>query len=178
MLDFRDGLQHPVIRDVDIAHLGPEIREAQPKAREFDEATLHQGRYELLGKIFVIEDLTKDVIELLGTELDIDPLFFAMHLHTPHRTGMRHQTPDEATLPSRLPSQGFTNISYHRSVTSEQVYPLGGRLLRDTVIDRKLVFLRSTTIGLAQHCASVIRTNGRAGFWIGMHIPMVECASR
>lgn len=89
----------------------------------------------------IIEDLTVDVIELLGCELDIDPLFLAMHLHTVYRTGMRHQTPDETTLPSRLHAHDYINISYHHPVMCDDVYPFGGRMIRDAAIDRKLVFL-------------------------------------
>ncbi|KAF2262814.1 hypothetical protein CC78DRAFT_448030, partial [Lojkania enalia] len=101
--------------------------------------------------ILIIEDLTKSVIELLATELEIDPLFFAMHLHTIQRAGMQSQAPDQATLPSRLLPLEYINISYHRAVTSDTLTPFGGKLVRDTVLDRKLVFLQSTNIGLAQH---------------------------
>jgi hypothetical protein len=61
-----------------------------------------------------MRDLTVEVVELLGAELDIDPLFHTIHLHTVHRTGMRHQMPDESTLPSRLRSNDYINVSYHR----------------------------------------------------------------
>ena len=36
-----------------------------------------------LGRILVIEDLTREVVEVLGSSLNIDPLFFASHIHTP-----------------------------------------------------------------------------------------------
>jgi hypothetical protein len=35
-----------------------------------------------LGRILVIEDLTREVVEVLGSS-NIDPLFFASHIHTP-----------------------------------------------------------------------------------------------
>src|SRR5947207_10906980 len=34
----------------------------------------------LLGQMLVVEDLTIDAIETLGSSLQIDPLFFAIHL--------------------------------------------------------------------------------------------------
>jgi hypothetical protein len=162
-LDFRAGFEHPVTRS--IADIGTLPAELHNKAS----TESGKGKYPLQGRILIIEDLTKDVVELLGSTLEIDPLFFAMHLHTNHRTGMRQQTPDEATLPSRLINQNYMNFSYHRSITCENVDPFGGRLLRDTSIDRKLVFLRSTTIGLAQHCVSVMKIQLKNGFWLGVY---------
>jgi hypothetical protein len=165
-LDFQKGLQKPIIReDVSLDRLSHEIRGSSIiPAEDIQGEKNHES--DLLGRVLIIEDLTRDLIELLGSELDIDPLFFAMHLHTAHRRGMRTQTPDEATLPSRIPFQSYTNVSYHRTVTSDTVDPHGERLLRDTVIDRKLVFLRSTTVGLAQHCASILRVKRKGCFWI------------
>jgi hypothetical protein len=32
------------------------------------------------GRLFIVEDLSRDVIELLGAEFDIDPLFFREHI--------------------------------------------------------------------------------------------------
>lgn len=161
-LDFRVGIGRPIVRSgIDIDCLPCELR--YDTTKEHDQYTNHA----LQGRILIIEDLTKNAIEFLGSELDIDPLFFAMHLHTLHRTGMRHQTPVEATLPSRLLPQEYINIYYHRPVTCDAIAPFGGRLVRDTSIDRKLVFLRSTTVGLAQHCVSVIKVKRKEGNWIG-----------
>jgi len=119
----------------------------------------------LQGRILIIEDLTAPVVELLGS-LDIDPLFLALHLHTVQRSSMHHQTPDEATLPSRLQEQNYINIVYHHPVTCNNGN-VGRRLIGDTAIDRKLLFLRSTNIGLAQHCVSIIRFPSKDDFWLG-----------
>jgi hypothetical protein len=170
-LDFRAGHEHPLTRAIEgIDYLPAELHnKASTESGE--------GKYPLQGRILIIEDLTKDVVEILGSTLEIDPLFFAMHLHTNHRTGMRQQTPDEATLPSRLINQNYMNFSYHRSITCDSVDPFGGRLLRDTSIDRKLVFLRSTTIGLAQHCASVMKVQRNNGFWLGGYLSITHILS-
>ncbi|KAL5406601.1 hypothetical protein PMIN06_001883 [Paraphaeosphaeria minitans] len=160
-LEFREGVHRPIVRsEVDVDHL----------RRECDEDIQLRGSGKLLGRILIIEDLTKDVVEMLGSILGIDPLFFAMHLHVVSRSGMRHQTPDQATLPSRLSSQNFTNMSYHRAISCGATSIDGGRLQRDTAIDRKLIFLPSTTIGLVQHCLSVIRTNQHKlrNFWLAL----------
>ena len=111
--------------------------------------------------------MTVDVIELLGAGLDVY-LFFAMHLHTVHRTGMRHQMPDEAILPSRLRSNDYIDISCHRPVTCDNVDFSGGKWKRDAAVDCKVVLLRSTTIALASHCASVIKVKRSNAFWIAI----------
>ncbi|KAF2118412.1 hypothetical protein BDV96DRAFT_629937 [Lophiotrema nucula] len=161
-LDFRENVEHTISRSIaDLNYLWGEL---QGTTKE-DE--LYQD-HRLQGRILIVEDLTRDVVELLGITLDIDPLFFALHLHTTHRTGMRHQTPDEATLPSRLLDQDYVNVSYHRPIECTTSTIAGGRFVRDIAIDRKLVFLRSTTIGLAQHCASIIKVQPKEDFWIAI----------
>lgn len=130
--------------------------------------------HSLQGRLLIIEDLTSEVIEILGSTLNIDPLFFAMHLHTLHRTGRRHPTPDEATLPSRFQRKDYINISYHRPVTRDQHRSSGDKFVRATAIDRKLVFLHSEPTGLAQHRASVMKLRMRDGAWLGT-IPPSMC---
>ncbi|CAO1601789.1 hypothetical protein XANCAGTX0491_005425 [Xanthoria calcicola] len=38
------------------------------------------GSKELISRLFVVEDLSRDVIETLGSHLDIDPIFFRGHI--------------------------------------------------------------------------------------------------
>jgi hypothetical protein len=169
-LDFRDGASKPskrVIPDIDL--LPNELKGKHDKMHE--EKSPYRGK-PLTGRMLVIEDLTVDIIEVLGCSLDIDPLFFAMHLHTARRKGMRHQTTDAATLPSRLRARDYINISYHRPVTADETHQFGGKFMRDTAIDRKLVFLRSTDIGLVQHRASVIKVQLPNKVWMGAYYSM------
>lgn len=121
----------------------------------------------LQGRIFIIEDLTKELIELLGSKLDVEPLFFAMHLHVDQRRGLEHHVPSEATLPTRLLDQNYINMSYHRSVATNSPHNQKARYLRDTAINRKLVLIPHSNLGLVQHCASIIRTKQKRRFWIG-----------
>lgn len=53
----------------------------------------------LLGRIFIVEDLAADVIELLGSSFEINPLFFASHLHAA-RSEKTAMVPDVRLLPS------------------------------------------------------------------------------
>jgi hypothetical protein len=165
-LDFRHGQNTLVPRRVlDMYAILSEIRGHD--MRSLDEKTPY-ARSTLQGRILIIEDLTVEMMQLLGSELDLDPLFLATHLHTVHRTGMRHQTPDDATLPSRLYGKDYVNISYHQPVSSKVSYPSGSKFSLDTAIDRKLVFLRATSIGLVQHRASIIKIQRSPGFWLGV----------
>lgn len=165
-LDFFEGTDAPRTRPIpDVDCLSNEFRnKATADHRDGKECTEDQPQ----GRILILEDLTVDIIEILGSGLDIDPLFLAMHLHTVHRRGMRHQTPDDATLPSRLYNSNFVNISYHQPVVCDDIFPAGDKFMMDAAIDRKLVFLRSTNIGLAQHRISVIKIQRGQPFWLGM----------
>lgn len=164
-IDFRAGSTSPNIRAIpDVSCLRTVLNRATDDGIEKPDG----GSNQLQGRILLIEDLTTELITILGTELEVDPLFLATHLHTVHRTGMRHQTPDDATLPSRLHQSDYVNISYHQPVTCDKVFPVGAKFIGDAAINRKLVFLRATKIGLAQHRASVLKTQ-RDGFWLGMY---------
>jgi hypothetical protein len=170
-VDFREGIDHAIIRpQVDAVDLRQEIL-----GPTLDYPTKQpDGERALLGRILIIEDLSKEAVEILGGELDIDPLFFSLHLDSAQRRGMRRQTPIDATLPSRFRNEDYINVFYHRSVTSDVTDPPRRRLWRDTVVDRKLMFLRSTDIGLAQHCTSVIQIKNRPSFWIGKFNPNIS----
>jgi len=162
-LDFNQGSLKPITRRIpDIDCLLDELHTKPILEGDEDK----NGHSPLQGRILVLEDLTANLIELLGSELDLDPLFFAMHLHTLHRAGTRHQIPDEAALPSRLRSKNYINISYQRPVICESRGVSGGKWVRDTAVERKLVMLRSTTIALAAHVTSVLTIRKRSGIWI------------
>jgi len=164
-LDFRHGTSLPESRAIyDLDQLINEVRfETSSSMRK--EPSGADGQVH--GRLLIIEDLTAEIIQLLGSELDLDPLFLATHLHTVHRTGMRHQTPDDATLPSRLRGRDYLNVSYHQPVSSDVPYTSGNRFSLDTGIDRKLVFLRATNIGLVQHRVSIIKVRQSSGHWLG-----------
>lgn len=160
-LEFHRGEDKPTMRPG--ISLGDLYDKSEARLFASDKKTLE-------GRILIIENPNRHLVERLGSKLNIDPLFFSLHLHTVHRTSSRYQTPDEATLPSRLLGQDFVNVSYHRSVVCDKNLPSRGRYLRISTVERKLVFLRSTKVGLAQHCVSVIRVRDLEGPWL------CECA--
>lgn len=166
LLEFYEDRQSPVVRrDIDINELSLTWQDDNGKRSK--EALGER----MQGQVLIVEDLTVGVIEQLGTRLNLDPMFLAMHLHTVQRKGMRHQTPDDANLPSRFRSANYINITYQHAVTSDDKSVLGKRLLRDTAIDRKIAFLKSGTLGFAQHCTSVVKLQHSPNCWLGTFAP-------
>lgn len=170
-LDFRKGTDHPLFRTINRLDLLYTQLRASPFCDAMESGYANSDDHLLQGRIVIVEDLSKEVVEILGCELDIDPLFFAMHLHTAQKKGMHCQSPDSATLPSRIIPQNYLNIAYHRAITFDNPGPSERRLLRHSIIDRKVVVLPSTTIGLAQHCVSVHLSKRENNFWLGMAVP-------
>ena len=76
----------------------------------------HENNEDQLGRLLVVEDLTADVIELLGSSLEIDPLFFALHLHAT-RSEKTVEQPDVRLLPSKARHLGILSTIYYRPLT-------------------------------------------------------------
>lgn len=111
----------------------------------------------LKGRVLVVEDLSRNTVNTLGSMLDIDPLFFASHIHASSRT-IRAQTPNLATLPSRIRSQNYVSVQYHRALELPRQFEAEHKLVRATNVCRKVAVLpptRNTCIGLVQHCCSI-----------------------
>ncbi|KAL4748043.1 hypothetical protein BDW72DRAFT_161486 [Aspergillus terricola var. indicus] len=133
----------------------PEIQYVEPEQ-------LHKDIYPASGKgrrrLLIIEDLRCDIIQILGAAYNIDPVFFASHLHAPFRQ-MNNQTPNLALLPSRQRKQNFVNFQYHRAVELKGNVENEIKLTRDMNVDRKVAVLlpvEGTRIALVQHSCSVI----------------------
>ena len=127
-----------------------------------------KGRDDLCGRLLIVEDLSSDVVETLGSLLNIDPLFFASHIDT-FQIDIATTRPSTTTLPSTTRSQNFLNLHYHRiiefeNLDSKQV------LLRDMNVPRKVKILpqlKRINVGLARHCCSTLKTEGKDGLWLG-----------
>jgi len=121
------------------------------------------------SRILLVEDLNKDAIEVLGSGLDIDPLFFASHIDGT-RVEITHSSAHMVRLPSQVKSGNFFTLRYHR-VLSFGSEAAGLRRLESTGnVPRKVMILPYLTniyIGLAQRCCSVLLTNDRQTGWTG-----------
>lgn len=126
------------------------------------------GRDDLCGRLLIVEDLSKDTVEMLGCLLNIDPFFFASHLDT-FQVDIARSRPSMATLPSKMRTQNFLNLHYHRVVELEN--PGDPHvILRDMNVPRKVPILpkfKRTNIGLVRHCCSILKARGKDGLWLG-----------
>ncbi len=131
-------------------------------------------RDELCGRLLIVEDLSKDVTETLGSLLSIDPLFFASHIDT-FQIDISTPKPSTAILPSTIRSQNFLNLHYHRVVEFENLESKQVSL-RDMNVPRKvkvLPRLKGINVGLVRHCCSTLKTKGKDGLWIGKIILII-----
>ena len=132
------------------------------------------------GQILIFEDLTCDLVELLGSSLDIDPLFFASHLHGP-KADIATPNPSINVLPSKARAQNFLSQQYHKVLQFES-RPLGTRKMsRDSNVPRKMVMLPSTKnvyLGLAQHVCSVLLSHTKRRTWLGQYLRFTNFAFR
>ena len=131
-------------------------------------STATKERDDLCGRLLIVEDVSSDVVETLGSLLEIDPLFFASHIDT-FQIDIATTRPSTVTLPSTMRSQNFLNLHYHRVIEFENL-ETKKILHRDMNVPRKVKILprlQGSSIGLARHCCSTLKTEGKDGLWIG-----------
>jgi hypothetical protein len=120
------------------------------------------------GRILIIEDLSANMIEMLGSVLNIDPFFFASHIDVPYNEiGMRRAS--VVTLPSKLRCRNSLNLHYHRVLEFEHPPPKGNffqvlNVPREVKISRSI---NGVHIGLAHQCCSIVQTVSKDGLWLG-----------
>ena len=150
---------------------------ATPKTRTLDLTNLRHLLYNLdniskhhalQGRLLIIEDLSREVIELGGSALDIDPFFFAFQVDV-LEPDIAAGRPGTASLPSRFKSKDALTVDYHHVLEFNEVRER--TLVRDANVPRKVKILapiQGTNIGLARCCCSILQTIGKDGLWLGM----------
>lgn len=119
------------------------------------------------GRILIIEDLTSEIIELLGASLNVDPLFFASHIYGP-TVEITASKPSSAILPSKSKNLNFLSLQYQRTIEFDDVVS-SKKVFRDSNVPRKVAILPPTkkiSIGLVQYGCSVLSTKTRSNDWI------------
>ena len=155
-LDFSPEPGPPTRRSLDLEGLTLLLRDTA------------KGKEDLCGRILIIEDLSSDIIETLGSLLNIDPLFFASHVDT-FQIDVATTRPSTVTLPSTIRSQKFLNLHYPRVIEFEELKSKQV-LSRDMNMPRKVKVLpplKGINVGLARHCCSILKTEGKDGNWLG-----------
>ena len=112
------------------------------------------------NRLLIVENITPEILELLGSSLEIDPTFFASHVDTP-KISFDAQTPEVVLLPSQRKSRQYVNIHYHQAFMFDRSRDsLPKTVLLDCNIDRKLGFPFSNKtrfIGLARRVVSILQ---------------------
>jgi hypothetical protein len=80
------------------------------EALKDDEGESSQGKREL--RLFVVEDLSRDVIEALGSELDIEPAFFREHIFDYAWYNIRDRWQDPPNLRSATRKRRWVQLRY------------------------------------------------------------------
>lgn len=133
---------------------------------QLNNATSHNK----IGQILIVENISKETMAELGSCLDIDPMFFASHIHSAWRN-LDSLSPKFCELPSQTKAQNFATFPYHRSLVFPDINREDYKLLRLLNIRRKVIVLppiQGRRIGLAQHCCSVMIVPGRKNTWLGL----------
>ena len=155
-LEFSSASDSPNRRSLDPDSLASELCKT---TKESDD---------LCGRLLIVEDLSNHVLEILGSLLEIDPLFFASHVDT-LKIDIETTRASTVTLPSTIQSQNFLNLHYHRVVEFDNLKSMQ-MLHRDMNVPRKVKILprsKGGNIGLVRHCCSILKTKGRDGLWLG-----------
>ncbi|RDW75404.1 hypothetical protein BP6252_06546 [Coleophoma cylindrospora] len=137
-----------------------------------------------LGRLLFVEDLNREVIELIGSKADIDPFFFASHLDGVSLE-IDYPRPSTVILPSIARDQNYITLQYQKALEfsnekvdkSVQDYD---KLNRNCILPRKLTILPETKkkkLGLAQYCCSICLKAIKEDFWLGIILvdPPDEC---
>lgn len=122
----------------------------------------------LYGRIILVENISRGVMEILGSVLDIDPIFFESHI------GHYDCSKDPMFEAEGDSVQKFLTCHYPRAVTLEGVqgYSESKKYVRKLNVGRSTLLLHSKPEGtfntLIQHHCSVWVKYYEGGGWLGM----------
>jgi hypothetical protein len=154
-LEFCSTSEVTCIRDLDTGNLENYMQQSE-------------GRGDLLGQLLIVEDLSRDVIDVLGSNLHVDPKFFAHHLcaSRAEKTAVKGYA---YALPSVTRKRDYLNIQYARSIIfSGTEHPATPELLCSSNVRRKV------TMTTAAHPA----TNGEFVGFVACQLSVSAIARR
>jgi hypothetical protein len=154
-LEFSSEDYHPRHQNLDLSGLATVLQNPYAKSGS------------LLGRILIVEDLTRDVVEIIGSSLEIDPLFFAAFLHNT-RVELTTRKPSVYILPSKARDLDFATIKYVRALEFG-IMASPGKLRSDANVRRKVsvIPMNGACVGSVQgHFSTFIRAN-KSEVWFG-----------
>lgn len=155
-LEFFSGDGSPTRRSLDLDDLAS-LLDGEVRRRE-----------NLYGRILFIEDMSNNAVEILGSLIKIDPIFFASHIDT-FKVDIVKTRLQTAVLPSTKRSQNFINLHFHRVIEFENLL-FDQTMFREINIPRMIKVLsqfKGMNLGLVRHCYSILKTEGKDGLWLG-----------
>ncbi|KAF2825393.1 hypothetical protein CC86DRAFT_446724 [Ophiobolus disseminans] len=109
-----------------------------------------------------------ELVEDLGTKLDIDPWFFASYIYQAWRN-TKTQSTQNCTIPSRERKQNFLALHYHRTLSFGTLDAQYVQLRRRSHHERKVFVIPAMSgerVGLAQHCCSILLVERPNQSWV------------
>jgi hypothetical protein len=154
-LEFSSEDYHPRHQNLDFSGLAGVLQDPHAKSGN------------LLGRILIVEDLTKDVIEIIGSSLEVDPLFFAAFLHNT-RAELTTRKSGVSILPSKARHLDFVTIKYLRALEFD-IMASSGKLLSDANVRRKVsvIPMNGACVGLVQGHFSILARGDGDEVWLG-----------
>jgi hypothetical protein len=122
------------------------------------------------NQILIVEDLTKEVIEILGSGLSIDPAFFAHHLNSSRIDDMDPSTSQVKALPSVRNREEFVTINFIVPIILDHSPPAKFKCCSN--VQRKVGILspklsQGLSLARVSRMCSVIRVPRSCGAWLG-----------
>jgi hypothetical protein len=125
--------------------------------------------------LFILEDLSADWVEYLGSLLNIDPHFFSNHLRSSEYEHTNNKT-NAQVLPSAKRCRNFTVLSYFKPILLESPCDLYKTEIRDFNVLRRMTLRHvknrnsdtdEITIGLATRMVCYWHRLYDNGSWVG-----------
>lgn len=126
-------------------------------------------------RVIIIEDLHPSVLQILGSKLDIDPLFFADYVLTKFENLESAPAPPSVALtPSQIRSQGsWFHIHYQQVIDLGQESAAHFPWVLNTLANvpravRRLPLLQGRQLGIVRGCCSIL-TKHLNQSWLGLY---------
>lgn len=151
---------------LDYPHNQPWQAEPEPvSASEYDLVHLVKAIEPPTTRVLFVENATATMVNTLGSSLNLDPLFFADHFHTPSQDA--YETPLQplhSTLPPRIATSSQAHIHYYHPVafkTTDHYVEVPHALKTRSNRPRNVRRMEGRDIAVAHGCCSfIVKTVG------------------
>lgn len=124
-------------------------------------------KYSECSRLFIVEDLSRDVIEILGAELDVDPLFFRSHISDYLWYNTRDPWVELPDLDIVSRERNFFNLRYvqARYFRTPESFEKSKQETGMFNVLRRLDSDKNQKATLDEHGSSVALVRSKASFW-------------